>query len=243
MSVDEFGSFREGGVTYPLTSSTSNSLLQDADPALFTAIEFFRSVLTTHIGPRLLAEAERLHLALLGAVAYTTNIDPGKHPIDTRYRFPLLAVYRQKTKRAYRTLNWAQAASTWGVSYLLPVLSTVQAETLEPILKAVGDVLDNRIEQGFDPGYNAGQRVWAACGIEEISFDSDEYGLFSVPDGAQFFAGWTGVFMVKEITRPSDFGPLTGVDASLDLTTAGDETITDYVAFKDDVPKVGPATG
>ncbi len=241
--MTEYSSFRTGGATYPLTASATNSLLRDADPALFYALAYFRSVLITHLEPRLLTEATRVNLAISGAVAYTTNIDPGKHPLDTRFRFPLLAVYRQRRKYGRRTVNWAERTGTWGVSYLLPVMSTLQAETLDPILKAVGDVLDDRIEQGFDPAFAAGQRVWAAAGIEEIALDADESGVFTVPEGQQYFNGWTGTLIVKERTMPVTAGPLTGIDTNEDLVTPGDETEPSFVAMKSDITKPGPATG
>lgn len=241
--MTDAASFVIGGVTYPLTASTTNSLLRDADPALFYALDFFASVLRTHLEARMIAEANRLNLPLSGAVVYTNSIDPGKHPIDTRYRFPLLSVFRQKSKYGYRTINWAERTSKWGVTYLLPVLSTIQAEALNPILKAVGDVLADRIELGFDPAYNSGQKVWAAAGLDEISIDEDEWNLFSVPDGVQYFPGITCSLTVKERTMPTPLTAMTGADVEIDLATTGQTTINDFVDFKSDVVPPGPTDG
>ena len=78
--IDRFITF--GGAAYntgnpyarPLTSSTANTLLRDADPAVYYALEFFAQVIRTHIGTRLLAEAT----AAEGYIVAAVGEEPGQ---------------------------------------------------------------------------------------------------------------------------------------------------------------------
>lgn len=261
--MTDFATFKRGGVQYPLTSATTNALLKDADPAVWYALDFFKSVLLTHVGPRLLAEAAKWTAPITTAVAYSTWIDPGATPIDTRFRFPLLAVFRQKSEYGYRTTIWTHTVSEWGVTYLLPKLSQTQAEQLAPIFKAVEDTLLDRSEKGMDPAYNAGASAWAAAGIEQVRFVKGSFGMFVVPDAQQFFLGWHGTLelMEREMLPTGAFSTLDAVDFTEDLVNAADQTtIAAFVQDKTDVaepeggfggaptiasitPATGPAAG
>lgn len=48
----EYAGFRVGNFTSPLTASTTNSLLEDADPALQASLDFYAAVLAIHLGAR-----------------------------------------------------------------------------------------------------------------------------------------------------------------------------------------------
>ena len=237
--MSDFAIFKRGGVQFPLTSSTANPLLKDADPAVWYALDFYKSVLATHIGPRLLAEAAKCSAPITAAVAATTWIDPGASPIDPTFRFPLLSVFRQASEFGYRTTIWTHTTSTWGVTYLLPPLATAgQAMPLVPIFKSVEDVILDRTEKGMDPAYASGVSAWASAGIEQARFVKGSYGMFVVPDGRQFFLGWHGTLEVIEREMPATgaFGAFGAVDLHEDLVDpATQTTIADVVQDKSDV--------
>src|SRR5258708_747468 len=61
-----------GGILFPLAATSANSLLQDADPALFQALAFYAFVLNKYLGPRFVTES--------AAVAYQ---DSKQQPISS----------------------------------------------------------------------------------------------------------------------------------------------------------------
>jgi hypothetical protein len=240
----DFGTFNYGGLKFPLSTSSGNSLLQDADPVIFHALAFYSAILTLHMGSRLLAEAAACSAPITQAVAYTTPLDPLPFLQEEHFNFPLLALYRVSEKNSYRTLNWSHGTSKIGIAYVLPPLTPGQAERILPILRAAPLIIANRTEQGFDPAYLNGAKVWSAAfaGLENIEAPVEsQYGSYPGV-GNLVFPAWTATITVNERQmRETDFGKLNAVDASLDLPTKGDTTITDFVAFKSDiVPPVTP---
>ncbi len=237
--------FAYGGSTYPLTSALTNTLLQDSDPAVYWALQFFSSVITTHLGPRLLLEAGRLGAPIAAAVAYMTPLDPVPYLLEEQFQFPLLAVFRKSEKLTHLTYNWSHTTTQLGVSYVLPPLSAGQAENIVPILSSLGKVLKNRIEYGGDPSFQSGARVWDAshAGLEKIDIVDGSFGLFA-GTGDLLFPSWSATLVVDErqMQEPG-LSILAAVDANQDLVNAGQTTISDFVDFKSDVTPPGPTTG
>lgn len=242
--MTDYSGFKSGGTTYPITASTTNTLLRDADPALYYATNFIAGVLAIHIGPRLVAEAARTTIAapIAAAVQYTVSVDPGPNLTDTRFRWPLLAVYRIGGVRNSRTVVWRHLIAQWGITYVLPPMTMHQAEAIYPIMKSVGDVIDNRITLGFDPAYNNGQKVWSLAGIEAIEFNREEYGTFAIPNGMQFFLAWRGFLTVTERVSQvaGQFGTFAGADVAEDIKAGDGTTVADVVDFKSNVTPPGP---
>src|SRR4051812_49159533 len=97
--MSDYQGFLHGNVEYPLdlSATTTYSLLRDADPCVYYALEFFASVITTHLGARLLEEATAVGMTrITAAVAETIPLDPDPYLAEGHYRFPLLAVYRKQ---------------------------------------------------------------------------------------------------------------------------------------------------
>ncbi len=189
----DYQGFKHGSATFPLTTAGSNSLLRDADPFVFYALEYFASVLNTHLNTRFVAEAVTAGMTRITAtVAETLPYHPGDYLTQSHVKFPLLGLYRTETKFDYAGAR-KRSIDQLELVYVLPPVTAGEHERLYPILKAVASVIDNRCEQGFDPSYTpttptgtAGERVWTStrAGAERVDVLSVNYkGGFSVsPD-------------------------------------------------------------
>lgn len=248
--MSDFGSFRYGGSSYPLTASTANSLLQDSDPVVYHGLQYFAGVLGIHIGARLVAECTAANvtangLPITSAVMRMVPMDPLPWLLEEQFQFPLLALYRISERISRRTINWSHDTAKLGIAYVLPPLTAGQAERIIPILTSVPRVIANRTEQGYDPAYLNGAKVWSAAfaGLEDIDFPQGQFGSFPGLDNLMFPAWWGEITVNERQMREADFGRLAGVDVAMDLPTPGDATLPDFTDFKSDIAKRGPATG
>ncbi len=219
----DYDQFKHGAVPYPLTASTSNSLLKDADPALYYAMDFFANVLTTYLAPRLLAEASKSPpiTAITAMVAAVLPMDPTPFLLEQQFKFPLLAVYRKKEKFVWKANGVVSDAGEWGVDYILPPMTGGQMERISPILRSVGQVISNRIENCMDPAYENGLAVWSVAGLEEIWLEEASYGGFA-GTGNLVFPAWRAKLTVKEADTYSGTG--SGFAGLLDLDGIDNET-------------------
>lgn len=238
----DYSQFREGGAQFPLVSSTSAALLFDADPAVYYLLDYLTTVLNTHLGARFAAELGRAPAMALpqvngqaaGVVAMAMPYDPTPYLTQEQIGFPLLAVYRKSEKYARKRYSWMSREAEIGVTYVLPPLTGAQAERLRPLLGAVGQVIDNRIENMFDPSYQGGLTVWATANIEEISLASAQYGDFAGSNLS--FPAWNATIRLVERTMPLDsqFGTLAGLDTAIDLMSPVDAPLLDAADVKTD---------
>ncbi len=238
--------FNYGGVAFPLTTLGSRTLLQDADPVSYWALRFFKSVLVTHMGARLVSEAQSAGAPITSAVAQTTPLDPIPWLLEQHFRFPLLALYRISGANGQRTVNWSHQTTKFGIAYVLPPLSAGQAECVAPILATIPLIIANRTEHGSDPAFQSGAQVWsgAFAGLEDIKAPVEgQFGMF--PGLSELaFPAWTGTITVNERQMAAtDFDAFIAADTNLDLVNTGETTISNFVAFKSDIIPPGPTTG
>ena len=182
--MTDYQGFKHGSATFPLSTLSTNSLLRDADPFTFYALEYFESVLNTHLGARLEQDAAVAGMTrITDAVAETLPYRPEEYLTQSHIKFPLLALYRTESKFDYAGAR-KRSIDQFELVYVLPPLTAGEHEALWPILKAVASVIDNRAEQGFDPSYTpstptgtAGERVWSAtrAGAERVDVLSVNY--------------------------------------------------------------------
>lgn len=222
MAVDENTQFALGNFVSPLTASTTNSLLQDADPALYGAIAFYQAMLQTHLGARWNAEVSRCGLpGLVGKISSATfPFDVSVHLQDMQTQPPWLAVYRTtETADEGDARNWYRVPATWGLQYVLPPLSAAQTAQLGPILRAVSSVLIDRTEMGYDPTYLSGAYVWRdLCGMQETGIKRVTYGYLENPKTNLLFPTIQGE--LKAIERRGSVPGLstfTGGDSAIGL--------------------------
>lgn len=228
--------FAWGGAAYPLTTSTANSLLRDADPALFYVLDFFKSVLTTYLEPRLLVEASACGAPITAAVKSTVNVEPYPNLFADQFTWPMLAAYRLSEKDSEFTSVWAHDASEWEIAYVLPALTPVQTTRLYPALRAAGRIIADRLRLGFDPAYGAGLvNAWASAGIERLELTGGRYGGYQHVELPQIYHAWTGSLIVTERSQPvSSLATFAGIDVQLGITDATGTT-DDVVDIATDV--------
>lgn len=241
--MTDFQQFKIGGVQYPISSATTSPLLKDADPALYYAIDFFGSMITTLVGARLVAECSMRAsgLNITNAVAYVLSQEPSRHLQQEQVKFPLLAVYRKNGVVRQRTSTWAERRCEFEVAYVLPPLTAGQSEALLPILHTIGDIFVVAGDQGFYPGYappggNAGDVVWKVAGVEEVGFTKDSYGSYPGMGDLQFPAYIATFYATERVSDPvSFFGPWTAGDFQGDLLSGDGELFAALVQTQTDV--------
>ena len=241
---------RQGGVVLPLTASTANSLLRDADPALFHVLDFVRYLLRTNLEARLAAESLVCGAEITAAVRTAIPFDPSPYLTADQIQFPLLAIYRQSAESESRTQAWTTSVSTLNIDYVLPPLSAGQAERILPILHACSALMARSIQLGADPGYAPqggvlGQPVWQFAGIEKIDLGSEKYGVWT--DGGELvFHAWSAQLRLSERTTYShgfpgsvssqDYQPLGDVNIHEDITDSESGTVVPDIVVIRTIP-------
>ncbi len=219
--MTDYDTFGRGGVTYPIPVSITNTLLKDADPAIYYTLDYFQSVLNTYMRPRLLTEIARSPAitSITTAVSAVVPLDPVPYLQEQHFKFPLLAVYRKKETFREKSVALFEDDAEWAVDYILPPVTGGQLERLAPFLRAAGQILFNRIENMMDPAYSNGAAVWDLAGISKIELVEASYGGYA-GTGGLFFPAWRGKLMVKQIDSPTvaeaGLVDLQGIDNEID---------------------------
>lgn len=174
----DYSAFQVGGDLQPLPTGGGNSLLRDADPALFFLLDYAAFVINTYPGPRLLQAATAAGATkITAAVAQKYPLLPQPEMLENQFSFPLLCIGRQRTTTRRKTAGWEDDRCIFELLYVLPPLNPGQAEQVLPIRKAIYDSLRKKVTQGYDPGYtppggSLGQSPWGQgfAGLEAIGF-------------------------------------------------------------------------
>jgi hypothetical protein len=219
----DYGQFKFGNTVYPLTSSLSNSLLKDANPPLYYALDYLTQMLTTHIGARFDAACVAAGLpSLAGIVKTALPYDPIEDLLTQQIQFPLLAVWEKESITEKKSFSWYHSKKTWNLLFVLPPLTSSQKELLYPILYAADAVIRRSIEQGYDPAYNSSEEVWSASfgGLEKIQLSKSQFGnLPSIKNDQMFFPTLllTIEASVKEEFNTNMLSTLSGMDITQQL--------------------------
>lgn len=181
----DFGQLQVGGVLQPLSDSSPNTLLRDADPALFYFLEFCQFVIETYPGPRLVQALSQAGITFAGrqitkAVAQAYPYAPLPEQLETQFEFPLLAIYRTDAKTEWHSMGYEIDSCALDVLYVLPPMDAAGCEQILPILKPIADALRSKTTMAFDPGYaptggNLGDQFSSAnfANVVEIGFGED----------------------------------------------------------------------
>ena len=149
----DYGKFKFGNTEFPLTASTANSFLQDANPAVYYALDYLKSVLFLHLQGRWQAAVAKAGMPAADGyvVNYVLPYDPSPFLQDQQVKFPCLALWEKENITEPKTFSWYHSKKTWQLMYVLPALTSAQMEQLYPAITAVDTILRDRIEQGYDP--------------------------------------------------------------------------------------------
>lgn len=220
----DFGKFKVGNAIYPLTSSLSNSLLKDVNAPLYYALDYFVSMIQTHLGARWNAAVVAAGMPELDGyvIKYALPYDPTPELLSQQVQFPLFALWEKSGREEPKTLSYYHTVGTWKAIYALPALTSGQKELLHPFLRAVKTVLADRTIQGHDPAYQNNLVVWDVnvSGIEKIRLTEFEFGNFPFDPSANIFLPtvmMTFDVLVRQDSDPTFFETLAGVDTSLEL--------------------------
>ena len=220
----DYSQFQTGAVVEPLTSSLTNSLLLDADPAIYYALDFFAWILGNSSGPispRLLAAASAAGAPITSAVMqkYPSPLDPYK--LTNQFLFPLLAVYRRSTDYDKFTSSYYNDKGFFDLMWVMPPLTQGQAQQILPIFRAAEVAIRDRCVQGYDPSYappggSNGDQPWSKiyAYVNNIGLLSSQYGILENMSG-EFFPTLKIQCFVEE---RQNYIPLSRTFAGADLT-------------------------
>lgn len=157
-----------GNAVLPLTASTANSLLKDADPVIFTLLDFVSGVIAHYVGSRWTAEWADADLAGTQPVAFNIGaMDPSLYMQQQQFKFPLLSIYRKSKRTINSTMTHITKQSFIDVVYTFPALDVRQGQKLLPFLNTIADVVDDQLVRG--------QRMFTDAGISEIETLNTEF--------------------------------------------------------------------
>lgn len=217
------GYFKVANVNSPLTASTSNSLLRDADPGLYYLLEFYKGIISIHMGARWNAEttaAGRTDLNNI-PVAEVVPFDPIPYMAEEQLKFPLLAAFRKSESYTWLTSAYYNIISKVTVLWIMPPVNAGQAERLMPFRTHVARTLVDRTSKGFDSFYNNGQEVWALSGLNKIGVESCSYGTIPTDTNLVFPTVMLEIELTERDMPTSEpglnFAPFTGVDLQIEV--------------------------
>jgi len=237
----DFDQFGYGASVYPLTSSTSSSLLRDADPALFYLLEFLSWGLGHYLDARITAATNQVpSLSIVSrAVAYSTPLNPAPFLTQQQFKFPLLAIYRVDDELRDQSQVWRTNDCTLAIEYVLPPLDSAQAEQLIPLLKSARDVVDRLCRVGHHPSFTptggtagAGPFGPSFGGIAAIDVKRAKFGAYPNTEGKLDFPAVVLECVMTERTEPvtGALEAFKAADVHVDSKASDtDTTLTDLV--------------
>lgn len=218
--MTQYSGFQVGNFVGPVTASTVNPLLRDADPAIYYTLDYLQTMIQTYLGARFDAEMTRVGLTQHVGKASTTALpyDPIPFLQSSGVQPPFLALYPQMDRPEERTRHWYQLVETWTLLWVLPALDSAQFAQLYSLLRAAGKIIVDRVENTLDPVWNNGTPFAELGGIAEIQLDQLGYGSIEGLDTNLFFPALSATFTVKErrMTTPG-LEDLEGTDVTVSL--------------------------
>jgi hypothetical protein len=255
--------FQVGGIYLPLPTVSANSLLRDADPALFYALDFWAYVIKTDVGARLLQASQAAGVKQIAqAVAQSYSYLPTQTQLENELEFPALCVSRKRTMTGRKTAAWSHDRGLFELLYVLPPLSAGQTENVYPILKAIEVSLRHKTEQGWDPAYTPpggtlGQQAWLLqfAGVESVGFgdpyrdvaEMSEFGGFEGTGNLFFPCLKMSGYFVEKNNPLAGQNKYTGADITADLVAPDETRVTSFVQVSTQlaptIASVSPTSG
>lgn len=220
-NVTENSFFNIGGISFPLATSTGQSLLSDLDPVLFRILDFYANIISLNLGSRWNQQVVLAGRPDLQNLDFISVGEATAYPVagllkENQYRFPLLQVYRDKETYLHRSAAWYTVEGEIKIIFSLPPLSSEQYELLYPFLGGVTKVLIDRTFMGYDEKYNNSQVVIGPDGyIELVQMHGAEFGEIPGISTDLVFPSVMVSYRFNERRNPSstqNFQEFTGVD-------------------------------
>jgi hypothetical protein len=184
----EYINCKYGGIVFPVATVTGGTpLLESCDPGLFSLLQFIKSLIEDYVGPAFLSAANGAE-GITVSVGSIVPLDPLRISNYTILKFPILCGWRTEGRFNNRTTAWRQHSATVRIAYVLPPLSAETLFNLNPVLNAVEKIVDHKLFQAFDPGYNSGELVFTANGICNAKLTSSTRGTYQLAQDVDFDA-------------------------------------------------------
>jgi hypothetical protein len=237
-----YGAFQRGAVSFPLPlGSGGDTLLQDADPAIYFILDYFQFEVRNFIEDRLVQDAALAELGgmqgILHGVGETCSFDPEPFLSQDQFSFPLLGVWRKTTQWRQETASYEGSKTEISVLYAFQPMTAGQMERLAPTLHALAEMFSHQTTQGWDPLYTPpggyeGEQPWALAlaGIEEIGLTGCTYGRMPVKGADMVFPA---VLIDGYIIERDNYVKTGGTYAGADITAgivATDGTLVSPIA-------------
>lgn len=208
-----YGTFGVGAAVEPLRAIGTATLLQDADPAVFYALDFWAWVINNHPGPRLVAEAaaagySQFSAAIIAGQTFSFIPTPDQAR-ENQFQYPALFLGRTTTETGRFTAAWEHDRGHFDLLYVMPGMTAGQAQVMMPALRAIEASIRERTTQGYDPNYTPpggilGGPVWGnggttlvppVAGVERVGFGDpyrdpspmSEYGVLQLDEKSNMY--------------------------------------------------------
>ena len=238
-----FGTFSVGGAVFPLVSPGTNTALQDADPTLYYALDFWAAMLRQHMGARLLSVVSSLGLSWTNSTGAPDIVrqqypyDVGPHLPELQGQMPLLACWRGAATYNKHTAGYYDDDCKISVAYIFPPLHASQAEQLIPFLRAAEAIIRNRTVQAWDPSYappggSIGDQFDSAdfANVEEIGFLDGAHGSMPASGNLVFpMLIMHGFVIERDMAVDGQFPAFSGGDITVDLIADDLTTFPDLI--------------
>ena len=243
--------FQLGSVVYPLTDSTANELVKDADPAIHFALQLYSFALKRYVGSRLIAEAKKIDdIKIPSAVEASIAYEPSPFVLSGDIQFPIFCLYRVETDWAHIGQH-VKSVSTWEWAYVLPPLTPQGIKAIQPILWSVASTMAMFTFFSFDPSFEQGKTLRTLSGIMSIKPGPTRFGDFEKLEGEakKWWRAVTGQLIVEERDELviGEAELFDGANITIDVAGKGVETLKDFLTVqtwpKPVIETIGPTAG
>lgn len=224
-----------GGIRFPLVGGSANALAE-SDPWLNVAIPYWAACLNYYVGDAVKAA----YPGRAGsAVVATSNVDPEPFLATAVQKAPLLAVWCEGGTQSRITMQRDHVTARYKLAWILPGTTKDQAERVFPLLYAAFVLLVGVTERQADDIYNAGERVWATAGSEDVVWGDYEIGFFEDPNAQGHLMPAlqaTVAVRVEDEYDSTGAETLAGQTASIGIGDDVEGILDDAIVGKSDVP-------
>ncbi len=200
-----YSGFQVGNFVGPLTANTTNSLTQDADPAIYYTLDYFKTMLQTYLAARFDSQMTAAGLTQHVGKAFTTALpyDPLPFLQSSGVQPPFLALFPEVDKPQELTRSWYEVEEQWQMLWVLPPMDSAQFAQLYSILRAAGKTIQDRLENTRDPAWQNGTPFAELAGLQEIRLNEVRYGSIERLETNLFFPALSASFTAKERRMPT----------------------------------------
>ena len=227
MTYPGFSTFKVGGVQFPLVADGYDLIVQ-ADPAIYHILQYFKYCINYYLVDKWFEQVTKISLygadgSIIGdPVAQLIPYSPGDYLSEVQYKFPFLSADRVRGKCVGKTREWYEELTDIELVYAMPPMTAEQMYQMNSFRHLIVKIIQDRISNGWDPGYRSGETIFRTAGIEEIALEDFKFvGIENPVDTNTFFPTIFMVLKIKERRNyvTDSFPPLTEIDGYISSNT------------------------